>query len=72
MRLEKKREAIEIFKLNLYLYPESANGYDSLAEGYEAIGDNELAIKYFKRCLELNPKNDYASGRIKKLESIGK
>jgi CubicO group peptidase (beta-lactamase class C family) len=70
LQQKKNKEAIGIFKLNLSLYPESANAYDSLAEGYEANGENELAIKYFKRCLELNPKNSYASERIKKLEAI--
>jgi len=72
LKQEKKKEAIEIFKLNLNLYPESANAYDSLAEGFESDGDNDLAIKNFKRCLKLNPKNSYAAERIKKLESAGK
>lgn len=71
MRNEQKTEALEIFKLNLSLYPNSANGYDSLAEAYEALGQKEPAIKNFKRSLELNPKNDYAAGQIKKLEADG-
>lgn len=72
LKQEKKKDAIEIFKLNLYLYPGSANAYDSIAEAYETDGDFDLAIKYFKQCLELNPKNDYAAERIKKLESAGR
>jgi len=69
MRDDKKKEAVEVFKLNLNMYPNSANAYDSLAEGYDALGDKDLAIKNFKRAVELNPKNDYAADRIKKLES---
>lgn len=72
LRSGRKTDAIEIFKLNLNLYPQSSNAYDSIAEAYEANGDNEPALINFKRCLELNPKNEYASERIKKLESVGK
>ena len=72
LKQERKKDAIEIFKLNLYIYPDSANAYDSIAEAYEAVGDFDLAIKNFKKCLELNPKNDYAAERIKILESAGR
>jgi hypothetical protein len=47
--------AIKVFELNVTLHPESANTYDSLADGYEKIGNKELAIKNYKRCLELDP-----------------
>ena len=63
------REAIEIFKLNVSLYPASANTYDSLAEAYEAIGDRPVAIKNYKRSLELNSQNTHAMEHLKKLES---
>ena len=63
-----KKEAIDIFKYNLAANPNSADSYEGLAEGYEDIGEKELAIQNFKRSFELNPKNSYAAGRIKKLE----
>ncbi len=46
------KEAIEIFKYNIELYPESANVYDSLGEGLEA--DNQLAEakKYYEIAYE--------------------
>ena len=72
MRDDKKKEAVEIFKFNLAKFPTSANAYDSLAEGYEAAGDKELAVKNFKKAVELNPKNTYAADRIKELEKAGK
>jgi CubicO group peptidase (beta-lactamase class C family) len=72
LRQEEKKKAIEIFKLNLSLYPDSANAFDSLAEAYEADGDYTLAIRNYKQCLLLNPKNDYAAEHIKKLESFSK
>jgi CubicO group peptidase (beta-lactamase class C family) len=70
MQQDKKKDAAEIFKLNINLYPNSGNAYDSLAEDYEAMGENALAIKNFKRSVELNPKNTYRAEHIKKLESI--
>ncbi len=39
---EKKfNEAIEVFKLNVKLYPNSSNTYDSLGEAYAAAGDKK-------------------------------
>ena len=69
--MNKKRpaDAVAIFKLNLGLHPESANAFDSLAEGYEALGDKALALENFKRSLALNPKNEYAAKHIKNLET---
>jgi CubicO group peptidase (beta-lactamase class C family) len=67
---DRKKEAAEIFKLNVSLYPNSANTYDSLAEAYEGLGANELAIKNYKRSFELNPQNNNAAEHIKKLELL--
>lgn len=41
----KPKEALEIFKLNVLLYPNSANVYDSVAEAYAVNGNRGLAIK---------------------------
>ena len=40
--------AIKFFLHNVKLYPESANVYDSLGEGYEAAGNLESAKKYYE------------------------
>ena len=68
MGARKMKEAIEIFKLNVKLYPGSANAYDSLAEAYMNSGDTKNAIKYYKKSLELNPDNTNAREMLKKLE----
>lgn len=68
MREGKKEQALEVFKLNVSLYPDSYNTYDSLAEAYENMGNKELAIKNFKRSLELNPKNTNGTEHLKHLE----
>ena len=67
---DRKKEAAEIFKLNISLYPNNANSYDSLAEAYEDLGEKELALKNYKHSLQLNPKNNNAVEHIKKLEVL--
>jgi CubicO group peptidase (beta-lactamase class C family) len=64
-----KSEAIDIFKYNLVVHPNSADAYEGLAEGYDDIGQKELALQNFKQSAKLNPNNSYAADRIKKLES---
>ncbi|MBA3569505.1 MAG: serine hydrolase [Pyrinomonadaceae bacterium] len=68
MRQNKLPEAIAIFKVNVELYPNSWNVYDSLGEAYMANGDKELAITNYKKSLELNPKNSGGVQMLKKLE----
>jgi predicted alpha/beta superfamily hydrolase/TolA-binding protein len=64
----KIKEAIEVFKLNVELHPDSANVYDSLGEAYMNSGDTKSAIKNYKKSLEINPENDNAKEMLKKLE----
>ena len=53
-------DAIEIFKLNIEIYPTFTNGYNNLGEAYMKIGDKELAKMNFKKSLELDPENSNA------------
>lgn len=66
---QQTQEAIAIFRMNVYLYPQSSNCFDSLAEGYEKIGNYALAAKYYERALELDSKNAHALGRLIKIKS---
>jgi len=68
LQTKKIKEAIEIFKLNVKVYPKYANGYDSLAEAYMLNGDKELAIKNYAKSLELNPKNTNAIDMLNKIK----
>ncbi|WP_338838681.1 serine hydrolase [Flavobacterium ginsenosidimutans] len=54
----KKKEAIEIFKINVETFPKSGNVYDSLGEAYLADGDKKLAISNYKKSVELDPTNE--------------
>ena len=64
----RKEEAIELFKLNVSAYPESANTYDSLGEAYMMIGEVELAIENYSKSLELDPDNKNAIEKLKQLK----
>jgi predicted alpha/beta superfamily hydrolase/tetratricopeptide (TPR) repeat protein len=61
--------AIEVFKMNVELNPQSGNAYDSLGEAYMAGGNKVLAIKNYRESLELNPDNANAREMLDKLET---
>ena len=62
-------KAIDIFKTIVENFPESANAFDSLAEAYMKNGQKNLAIKNYKKSLELNPKNTNAKEMLDKLKN---
>jgi glyoxylase-like metal-dependent hydrolase (beta-lactamase superfamily II) len=64
----KLKEAIEVFKMNVELYPEAWNVYDSLGEGYMLLGEKELAIEFYKKSLEINPDNANGIAMLKRLK----
>ena len=66
---KKIREGISVLALNSKLFPESANGYDSLGEGYLIAGDKKNAIKNFKSSLKFDPQNQNAINRLKQLSN---
>ena len=61
-------EAIEVFKFNVSLNPNSGNVYDSLAEAYMKSGDKQQAIEFYKKSLEKDPSNGNAKDKLKELE----
>jgi CubicO group peptidase (beta-lactamase class C family) len=69
MRLKKMAEAIAVFKLNVELYPNSWNVYDSLGEAYMENGEGELAIQSYNKSIELNPDNQNGREMLEKLSS---
>lgn len=61
-------EALDIFKVMAELFPNSDIAFDSLGEVYMRKENNEMAIKSFKKSLELNPDNRNASAKLKTLQ----
>jgi len=59
--------AIEVFKLNVQLFPDEANPYDSLAEAYLINGNKKSSIKYYKKALEIDPEFPSAKAALEKL-----
>ena len=51
-----KKDALRIFQVNYYLYPESADIVSSLGEGYYETGDHKKAVTWLEKSLELNKK----------------
>ena len=47
--------AVFIFQLLTEIYPNSANAWDSLAEGYMKAGDKAKAEEYYKKAIALDP-----------------
>ncbi|MEK6321916.1 MAG: serine hydrolase [Acidobacteriota bacterium] len=69
LQMKRVKDAIEILKLNVEMFPQGFNTYDSLGEAYMVNGDKNLAIQNYKKSLELNPKNTGAVEKLKKLEA---
>jgi CubicO group peptidase (beta-lactamase class C family) len=64
---KKIADAILVFQKNVELHPGSWNVYDSLGEAYVTNGDRELAVKNYRKSVELNPKNENGSEALRKL-----
>jgi tetratricopeptide (TPR) repeat protein len=67
--LTRKRieDAVDVFKLNVKLHPNSWNCYDSLGEAYAIGGKKELAIENYEKSISLNPKNENGKAALAKL-----
>src|ERR1700752_23449 len=61
------QEAIAIFQLNTEAFPGEYNTWDSLAEAYLADGQKDLAIKYYRKVLELRPGDENATRMLRQL-----
>lgn len=64
---QKMKEALETFKINMELFPQSWNVYDSYGEALLANGQKEEAKKMYQRSIELNPGNEGGKKILEKL-----
>lgn len=61
------REAITVFRINVNLFPQSPNCFDSLGEAYGMAGMKEESKSCYQHVLELDPKNENAKTQLEKL-----
>lgn len=62
------KEAIMVFQINTFLFPENDNAYDSLGEAYMMAGKKELAILNYEKAVKLNPKADSSRKVLERLK----
>jgi len=62
-------EALNIFRLNTFIYPDMPGVFDSLGEALEKTGNKSAAITAYERVLILKPADENAKKRIAVLKS---
>jgi len=60
--------AIQIFKLNADMFSDSANVWDSLADGYMKGGDVRKAQENYEKALKLDPANQSAKEALARIK----
>ena len=66
---KKFNEAIQFLELKVEESPSSWWAYDRLGEAYMEAGKKDLAIKSFRKSLQLDPAQAYAAFKLKQLNS---
>ena len=69
LRNNEYEDAINVFKINIELYPNSSNTYDSTGDAYAKMKDTIKAIEYYKKALAINPENRSSKRSLEKLTS---
>jgi len=65
---KKIKEAIEVLRLNVKLFPKSWNAYDSLGEALALDGNKKEAIENYEKSIQLNPKSELGKQSLAKLK----
>ncbi|MFD2521986.1 serine hydrolase [Emticicia soli] len=64
---DRPNDALELFKINVALYPNSWNVYDSLGEALLKTGNKAEAIKMYQKSVDLNPNNKGGKQMLERL-----
>jgi tetratricopeptide (TPR) repeat protein len=67
LRAGRTTDAIRVFELNVEMFPDAFNTYDSLGEAYMVAGETERGIDNYEKSLELNPENENAVEMLRQL-----
>jgi hypothetical protein len=68
LKRERMADAMEICKLNVEMFPNAFNPYDSLGEAYLKAGNRALAAKNYWKLLELIPYNTNARTVLRQIQ----
>jgi glyoxylase-like metal-dependent hydrolase (beta-lactamase superfamily II) len=69
LRQEKIDRAIKMFNINVHLYPESWNVYDSLGEALLSAGKTNDAVAMYEKSIALNPDNTNGREVLERIRS---
>jgi serine beta-lactamase-like protein LACTB, mitochondrial len=67
IKINRIPDAIEFYKYVINEYPDYASAYIGIADAYYADGNRGLALKNYRTAMKLDPKNNYVSGMVKKI-----
>lgn len=68
LRAEEFDKAKSIFEINITLYPESSNVYDSYADALKRSGDTIQAVEFYKKSIAIDSGNRNAKRFIEKYD----
>ena len=69
LSLNRPHDAIALFRRNVELFPQSANAYDSLGDGFDAAGDTVRAIESYDKSYQLDNRNEHARREATRLRA---
>jgi predicted negative regulator of RcsB-dependent stress response len=61
-------EAVIVFQLQTQEFPDDWDSFDSMGDGYIAIGDTANAIENYKKAIQLNASDTASKRKIIELE----
>jgi Flp pilus assembly protein TadD len=64
----RKSEALRLFEFNTLAFPSSSTVWHSFVAAQFDAGNKELAIRMYRKSLELKPRNKNALDRLRDLE----
>lgn len=67
---DQQQEAIFVFTMITELFPDSANAWDSLAEGFLKVGDKEKATEYYNKAITMDPNGTTGRNAREMLKTI--
>jgi len=71
LQTERPEQAVALLRINVELYAESWNCYDSLGEALLATGNRDAAVAMYEKSLELNPDNTSGQEALARIRSGG-